>query len=661
MNIDASEQVSGPPGEKPLATASRQSSSEPNLEDEPAAPGEHGVCNPPAIKPAGISFGVELEFVVAWVYEDEPDPDQDIADKLAPLLRIPREMGSSFARHLHIRRQLTKALVEVGLPVEGGEGYAPGSIQQRQAGVGCTSAFSITHDFSIHEYQSSAGYQYCGIELISPAMWDKDNSFDLIRLALTTMTSSFRCRVNSTCGFHVHIGVGLGRHIDARTVRKLGAFIWAASPLLSVLHPPHRTNHMYSRSLRRYNISRLGSGDPQAVARSWGELNDVDQAMARFSGRDRWVGEPYNIADDDLLKKIRRYVRAARGTLGIHELTDLAIRAEMGEDISFRELGEPARHGQNRRHMTSPSSNCEEEENEKEEDKELRRRYGPPKVDIQTPAGGTAKAKTYETGPLAPPRPRKPIFVRSIPPVPLRQWKTEDDKDHSNANLREGEGEGEGDSDGDGDGDSSYQDSENGDGQLDPPRRQDVMSGVATLLGADFSAGLVGTLLCNLGNTKSAAYNLASYRLLSYHRGGGRDSELADDEDTMQDESPRRTTVEIREAAGTLRPEWMTTWARVWCGILRWCRDASEVDFLAVMRLLAWAQEEGGQYDVVDLLVDLGMPEQARACEARLRNGENERMEQEDLPDPDLKDLEFGGVGRTGTTNDGERMRITIE
>ncbi|KAL2758851.1 hypothetical protein ACRALDRAFT_1080509 [Sodiomyces alcalophilus JCM 7366] len=661
MHHTTIEQVSGPPSDKPLATSSSLSSSKSNTGGETAsktaseaAKGKQREDNLPPIRPAGISFGVELEFMVAWVYEDKADPDQDIADKLPPLLRVPRDPDSesSDRRTDHIHRQVRKALVDIGLPVSEAEGYAPGSIQQRQADAGGISAFSITRDLSLNEYLPGSGYHFTGVELVSPAMWDRDNSFDLIQLALTTVTSSFRCRVNQTCGFHVHVGVGRERRIDARTLRKLGAFIWAASPLLSVLHPPHRAQHMYSRGVRQYNLSRLGSGDPQAAARAWGTLSDADQAMARFSGRDRWLGEAYHIADDGMIKRIRRYVREEeadrRGLLSRTELGALAIEVEMGEDPSFRELGEPARHGQNRRYM-APLNGSNSSSSSASEKNEPWRRYGPPKIDMQPPAGVTAKPKRYEIEPLAPPRPRKPVFVRTIPPVPLRR--------------REDLGQGEcggsiADSDKpDGDRDSSYPDSE--DGQLDPPKRQDVMSGVATMLGADFSAGLVGSLLCNHRMAKLAAYNLASYRLLPYALGGEPDPEVEGD---PFNECLRNTTVEVREAAGTLRAGWVRTWARTWCGILRWCRDASEADFLAVMRLVAWAQEEGGRYDVVDLLVDLGMPEEARACETRLRRGENERMEQEEFGDPDLEDLEeFGEFQMSGVMSDGARPRFEIE
>ncbi|KAL9948304.1 hypothetical protein ACHAP9_004605 [Verticillium nonalfalfae] len=129
------------------------------------------------------------------------------------------------------------------------------------------------------------------------------------------------------------------------------------------------------------------------------------------------------------------------------------------------------------------------------------------------------------------------------------------------------------------------------------------MSGVREILSADLLGGLVGRLYGDV--YKHTAYNFMNYSLENYRT-------------LVPEES---TTIELREAGGTLNPAWICVWAKIVCRLLEWSRDACDADFFRVVRLLAWAQEEGGRYDIIDFLVDLNLLAEARYCEERLERG----------------------------------------
>ncbi|KAJ0151907.1 hypothetical protein CTA2_295 [Colletotrichum tanaceti] len=119
--------------------------------------------------PPRVSFGVELEFFVAFVLEGEPDPDADIKDGLQPLVTVPVNWEETEAsckgdvlekkyepRMEYIHDCIERALANSGLPVKGGKG----------------------------KYDHVDGYRWQRVELNSPAMYDMKLSYDMIRLAL---------------------------------------------------------------------------------------------------------------------------------------------------------------------------------------------------------------------------------------------------------------------------------------------------------------------------------------------------------------------------------------------------------------------------------------------------------------------------------------------
>ncbi|KAI1761182.1 hypothetical protein GGR53DRAFT_39174 [Hypoxylon sp. FL1150] len=189
------------------------------------------------------SVGIELEFLVAYLPTTAKDPLESIADSLPPLLRNDSEGYSASAE---IMRCIRKTLKDNGLRV------ATPQFQKLPPNVPCRlqnkDMWEVALDGSVKE-RFDDQFKWIGVEVRSPALWSRAESFEQVRYAVNVLTSCFRLRVNPTCGFHVHVGNGQNL-FPAEAIKRMGAFLWAADPMLSRLHAPWRRVNGYSPSIR---------------------------------------------------------------------------------------------------------------------------------------------------------------------------------------------------------------------------------------------------------------------------------------------------------------------------------------------------------------------------------------------------------------------------
>ncbi|KAG6362483.1 hypothetical protein INS49_010714 [Diaporthe citri] len=92
---------------------------------------------------------------------------------------------------------------------------------------------------------------------------------------------------------------------------------------------------------------------------------------------------------------------------------------------------------------------------------------------------------------------------------------------------------------------------------------------------------------------------------------------------------PMRMTVEFREATGSLHPSWVAAWGKTCSRIVEFCLDAEETAFADLIQRLLEAElafeanrEESHRYDVIDLLNDLGLRNEARLVEQKILLGD---------------------------------------
>lgn len=86
-------------------------------------------------------------------------------------------------------------------------------------------------------------------------------------------------------------------------------------------------------------------------------------------------------------------------------------------------------------------------------------------------------------------------------------------------------------------------------------------------------------------------------------------------------------TIEFREAAGSLDPDWVAAWASICAGTVHFARASTPARFHQVMDRLARAQHArryGGPdstnfYDAISLLHDIGCSNEADFVELRMK------------------------------------------
>ncbi|KAI1279236.1 hypothetical protein F5Y07DRAFT_397331 [Xylaria sp. FL0933] len=197
-----------------------------------------------------LSYGTELELLVAYVYTADADPDELKSSTLAPLLRvdgIEPAMDPEDAVQEHIRTTLR----DHGIRVQGAEAEPNNDEPNHLDGL---DNWVVTVDNTaregLDELEGTPGeYRWLGLELTSPACWDVSRAHDETVFVVNLIKSRYRVRVNPSCGFHVHVGNG-PRYFDAKTLKRAGAFLWAADPMLSRLHAPWRRVGEYGTSIR---------------------------------------------------------------------------------------------------------------------------------------------------------------------------------------------------------------------------------------------------------------------------------------------------------------------------------------------------------------------------------------------------------------------------
>lgn len=93
------------------------------------------------------------------------------------------------------------------------------------------------------------------VELKLPVSYAFDEAFTMIKVVISLVTGNFRCRVNSSCGIHVHLGNGPYRCIDKQP-RTMPRFSGLPSP--SFLSCKCRRSGRFIRSRGRSKDPGMG-------------------------------------------------------------------------------------------------------------------------------------------------------------------------------------------------------------------------------------------------------------------------------------------------------------------------------------------------------------------------------------------------------------------
>ncbi|KAI1107903.1 hypothetical protein F4804DRAFT_347534 [Jackrogersella minutella] len=207
-----------------------------------------------------VSYGIELECLVAWLPTGELDPLEDelAHNYLPPLLRVD---SNSEQMETDILHQVSDILNSYGIPtrIQSDEDQTLATNNDVPLRLRDIDTWLVSANNRVGEYFLDA-YQWQGLEIRSPAMWAEDEATEVVQFVVNLLTSTYRIRVNPTCDFNVHVGNGT-EFFSTDAMKRLGGFLWAADPMLSRLHAPYRRMKDSCRTIRHEsNLARDTAG-----------------------------------------------------------------------------------------------------------------------------------------------------------------------------------------------------------------------------------------------------------------------------------------------------------------------------------------------------------------------------------------------------------------
>ncbi|RYP48661.1 hypothetical protein DL768_005505 [Monosporascus sp. mg162] len=231
------------------------------------------MATPGTTKSPSLTFGVEIELLMPWLFVDQKDPHEHI-EGLPPVFRVERERVKRnvwagdpvYAAAEIIFNDLRDTLEGLGLASSLTESYLQDDGYSAAVLEGYQD-WEIEDDGSLHQ-QESLGYeenfpsygpiqQWVSLEIQSPAEYATPEAFVAIKYALQVLRQKYRMRVNDTCSVHVHVGQGIER-LPLEMIRRIAGLSWAADLLLFTLHHPLRRANVYCQPIREYSNMAKG-------------------------------------------------------------------------------------------------------------------------------------------------------------------------------------------------------------------------------------------------------------------------------------------------------------------------------------------------------------------------------------------------------------------
>ncbi|KAI0148229.1 hypothetical protein F4776DRAFT_606730 [Hypoxylon sp. NC0597] len=409
-------------------------------------------------------------------------------------------------------------------------------------------------------------YSWAGVEVISPVELDIPAAFAAINYARKLLTSTYRCRVNPSAGFHVHVGQGAER-FPLQSMRRIASLVWSAENLLVTLNHPSRPANYYSRALR--NRSRLSRG------RESGDGPDHERIPRKFADdlqHGEYAGRPLNepkLCLDYLASDLRhgeeliswREMEENNGTENI--LAFLETRKEGCFDPFFLDKPESGGDSGSSGKTLGPAPRAPEKQIDgvlskaRSLDKEIAFR-------VAEVSGSGLETES----------PREILRSRTIPRIKNTHYTIEQLREYSQLYKPYGGG---------------------GLSWDNLPEDPGVWEGVSQFFQSPSSCDI--EYLTHPGSRGYVSFR--SYNCLR----------------TIDLNADR--TIEFRGAEGTLGG-WIITWAKICLGLVKFALRASPAEFIRIINNCDIGEREDGVFDIIDLLDAIGLPEEAAAAEKRI-------------------------------------------
>ncbi|KAI0377942.1 putative amidoligase enzyme-domain-containing protein [Hypomontagnella monticulosa] len=211
-----------------------------------------------------FSFGVEMEFYIAWHLEghDRPAaPDEFRSHPGGPvtIARQALEMQFPLAQTAVVRA-LEQAIANLpqddSLPI-----VTQPDILYNEWLIGSDASLEAEWPEQLPgdgEELVEAGSGWVGVEIVSPALWATQRSIEEIRKVCRFLYKTFWIFTPFQAGLHVHVGTGHA-WLPIASLRRMAALLYSADPILAQMYPPYRITHFYCPSTRLYATVSFGA------------------------------------------------------------------------------------------------------------------------------------------------------------------------------------------------------------------------------------------------------------------------------------------------------------------------------------------------------------------------------------------------------------------
>ncbi|KAI1801849.1 putative amidoligase enzyme-domain-containing protein [Daldinia bambusicola] len=556
----------------------------------------------PELRPSRLTFGVEMEFVMPWLYEGEHDPLAHIKD-LPPVFRMdkPPNPLSHFPEEI-IYKAIKDLFGKHKLPTEVKTYKYKSKFAKKM--LRKYDHWEVEDDASVFEPTDTPAFdwiddfQWVGVEIQSPVEPDIPMAYEILNYARQLLISTYRCRVNHSCGLHVHVGNGSER-FSLESMRRIASLVFATEHLLTTLNHPWRTANLYSRALRdRSNLSHKLAGNemswgpghncehrPEDCLRyyatdfrygerpiSWRERHRGPKYVDAFeqvrrSGFEPFQPDPGDITTSSSGSELSSFsgTQSNKSTRGNEEDAKFEEGSRSGSGSSSRSKGEE----EERFEEEAPSSTSSPGSSEREGSEEENPREGTP--------NGWQEYDPFNYS-------NKLFSTRIIPRIKLPRYTTEQLIEFRDK-LEEFGVEG------------LVFEGEKAHRSPDPG----VLAAAVEIYRAPSSCAIAHLMYPG----GAGRVNFQNYACDSFdHMDMGR-------------------TVEFRGAEGSLGP-WVVTWAKICVGLVRFAVGSPAHEFIRVLENCQRAEEEDGVYDCIDLLNDLGLFAEALVASRRVAENKDE-------------------------------------
>ncbi|KAI0164056.1 hypothetical protein GGR57DRAFT_452193 [Xylariaceae sp. FL1272] len=205
------------------------------------------------------SFGIELEFLVAFKYDETPliTPERFRNSSGGPIWVDGQlnEVQRSATATTRISETISRALQGSRLGPRVKPDLQSNHLTDYQGWtVGRDN--SVYADFPFGE-EGMEAVDWESVEISSPALYDSESSWDEVFRVVEAISDDYWIITPNSAGMHVHYGNG-GDYIPVSKLNRIAALCFAADPLLATLYPNHRKDNTFSLSNRLYSIAAHG-------------------------------------------------------------------------------------------------------------------------------------------------------------------------------------------------------------------------------------------------------------------------------------------------------------------------------------------------------------------------------------------------------------------